>query len=152
MDSYGDDTSLSISTQFPKSKQKQFSSFNSALHSVRKPVQKPPTGQKVYNVDPVNFKEIVQMLTAGSYDQSQHTRLQEVAPPPLSLFPQRQQPVVNDPSATRPLSSAKPRKPLETSGAISPLGFSLSPASLALCSSLLLSPGTLSLLDPSAVL
>ncbi|KAL2454498.1 vq domain-containing protein [Abeliophyllum distichum] len=114
MDSYGDDTSLSSSTQFPsyqqqekKSKQKQFSSFHSALHSVRKPMQKPPTGQKIYNVDPVNFKEIVQMLTAGSYE-SQPTRLQEVAPPPLSLFPQRQQPVVNDPSVKKPLSSATP--------------------------------------------
>ncbi|CAI9752921.1 unnamed protein product [Fraxinus pennsylvanica] len=132
MDSYRDDISLSSSTQFSsyqqrEKKSEQFSSFHSALHSVRKPMQKP----KIYIVDPVNFKELVQMLTAGSCE-SQPKRLQEVAPPPLNLSLPRKQPLVNP--------SAVPRKSSDNPGAVSPLGFSLSPATLAFCSSFLSSP------------
>ncbi|KAL8546471.1 hypothetical protein ACS0TY_006272 [Phlomoides rotata] len=112
--------------------------FRSALHSVRKNIitkkpiaPLPPTPPKIYKVGPFEFKEVVQKLT-GAPD-FQQTRLQEVAPPPLSL--------------------SQPRKPVEsTFGTLSPLGFSLSPASLAWCSSMLLSPGTLATFEPSVVL
>ncbi|XP_019234329.1 PREDICTED: uncharacterized protein LOC109214831 [Nicotiana attenuata] len=70
----------------------------------------PPTPPKIYRVEPINFKEVVQMLTAapefqsnssnsssvsgfscgsgsGSSSSSSSRRLQDVAPPPLDLSP-----------------------------------------------------------------
>ncbi|KAK6125275.1 hypothetical protein DH2020_041019 [Rehmannia glutinosa] len=135
-----------------------------ALHSVRKfPANKniimkkpiapmPPTPPKIYKVNPVDFKDVVQRLTGGP-DMFQPTRLQEVAPPPLSFSPpHRLSPIVH-PTVKMPLSGKqsagfggeaqeeKPMKLLDSSfGPISPIGFSLSPSSLAWCSSMLLSP------------
>lgn len=65
--------------------------YRSALHSVRKtaimkkqPIAPmPPTPPKIYKVDPVDFRDVVQRLTAEP--EFQRTRLREVAPPPLSL-------------------------------------------------------------------
>lgn len=150
---------------------KNASSFRSALHSVRKlpmkPMKKPiapfpPIPPKVYKVDPENFKEVVQKLTSATEFQS--TRLQEVAPPPLNLSPPWQQPLVYPNQVKMPTASKfsdfmtetheeKAMKPSDyIFGALSPLGFNLSPSTLAWCSSFLLSPGTLSPLEPSAVL
>ncbi|KAL3618885.1 hypothetical protein CASFOL_037113 [Castilleja foliolosa] len=83
----------------------------------------PPTrGPKIYKVDPVDFRDVVQKLTGSA--EFQMTRLQEVAPPLLSLAP------------------PQPGKAAGAGyGAISsPLGFSLSPSSLAWCSSFISSP------------
>ncbi|XP_009771307.1 uncharacterized protein LOC107815780 [Nicotiana tabacum] len=93
-------------------KNKPLPSYHSSLHGVRrlpsKPMTKqpiaplPPTPPKIYKVEPVNFKEVVQMLTAapefqsnssnsssgsGSSSSSSSRRLQDVAPPPLDLSP-----------------------------------------------------------------
>ncbi|KAI8032001.1 VQ motif-containing protein 29 [Camellia lanceoleosa] len=67
-------------------------SYHSSLHSVRKlpakPWKKPiaplpPIPPRVYKVDHVDFKQVVQKLTAAP--EFQPRRLQSVAPPPLSL-------------------------------------------------------------------
>ncbi|XP_009775990.1 uncharacterized protein [Nicotiana sylvestris] len=98
-------------------KNKPLPSYHSSLHGVRrlplKPMTKqpiaplPPTPPKIYRVEPVNFKEVVQMLTAApefqsvfsnsnsdsssgsdsSANNSNSRRLQDVAPPPLDLSP-----------------------------------------------------------------
>ncbi|KAF7129543.1 hypothetical protein RHSIM_Rhsim10G0095100 [Rhododendron simsii] len=66
--------------------------FHSSLHSVRKLSTKimkepiaplPPTPRRVYKVDPLNFKRLVQKLTAAPEFQSR--RLESVSPPPLRL-------------------------------------------------------------------
>ncbi|KAI8534744.1 hypothetical protein RHMOL_Rhmol10G0120500 [Rhododendron molle] len=66
--------------------------FHSSLHSVRKLSTKimkepiaplPRTPRRVYKVDPLNFKQLVQKLTAAPEFQSR--RLASVAPRPLSL-------------------------------------------------------------------
>ncbi|XP_054776008.1 VQ motif-containing protein 29-like isoform X2 [Prosopis cineraria] len=67
------------------------------LHSVRKPISKPckkapvapmpPTPIKVYKVDPMNFRDLVQQLTGAPEFKPHH--LQSVAPPtpmPVSSF------------------------------------------------------------------
>ncbi|KAA8522582.1 hypothetical protein F0562_013057 [Nyssa sinensis] len=84
-------TYLSFDTQ--QKKPKPQSSIHSSLHSVRKlpgakPWKKPiaplpPTPPRIYKVDSVNFREVVQKLTAAPEFQSR--RLQSVAPPPLNL-------------------------------------------------------------------
>lgn len=129
--------------------------FRSALHSVRKFPAKniitkkpiaplPPTRPKIYKVGPSEFKDVVQKLT-GAPD-FQQTRLQEVAPPPLSVSRPSERALAAE-------DDEKARKSVEnTFGSLSPLGFSLSPASLAWCSSMLLSPGTLATFEPSVVL
>ncbi|OIT26809.1 PREDICTED: probable serine/threonine-protein kinase DDB_G0278665 [Nicotiana attenuata] len=94
-------------------KNKPLPSYHSSLHRVRKlplkPMTKqpiaplPPTPPKIYRVEPVNFMEVVQMLTAApefqssssnsssgsgsSSSNSSSRRLQDVAPPPLDLSP-----------------------------------------------------------------
>ncbi|KAL0461864.1 UNVERIFIED_CONTAM: hypothetical protein Slati_0074000 [Sesamum latifolium] len=122
----------------------------------------PPTRPKIYKVDAVDFKNVVQRLT-GALEFQRTTRLQELAPPPLSLSPPT---IFDHASVEKPkyLSSGNfgaedeeeiRRKSFENSSGVtlSPLGFiSLSPASLAWCSSVLLSPGTLASFQPSAVL
>ncbi|KAL8472874.1 hypothetical protein ACS0TY_029262 [Phlomoides rotata] len=108
--------------------------YRAALHAVRKTPTKyvitkksiapmPPVPPKIYKVDRVDFRDVVQSLTAAP--GFQRRRLQEVAPPPLSLSPPQH-------------------------SAMSPLGFSLSPSSLAWCSSMLFSPQTLSSFDPTS--
>lgn len=73
---------------------KASNSYQSSLHAVRKAPLKPwkkpiapvpPAGPKVYKVDPVNFRELVQRLTGASECQLQ--RLKRVAPPPLNVTP-----------------------------------------------------------------
>ncbi|CAN4121452.1 unnamed protein product [Withania somnifera] len=174
----------------------------------------PPTPPKIYKVEPINFKDVVQMLTSApefqsvsdnsisSFDSAfdsgfiydsgsgsfNSRRLQEVAPPPLDLSQVSLQrnngnnnsnniaaewreflrsssssnkqlvesismaynDSINDQAQER--SQVMHRIPSENSfGSCSPLtSFPLSPASFAWCSSILLSPGTLT--SPSAVL
>ncbi|KAG8384254.1 hypothetical protein BUALT_Bualt04G0099000 [Buddleja alternifolia] len=148
-------------------------SFKTALHSVRKPPAKniimkkpiapmPPTPPKIYKVDPADFRDVVQKLTGAT--EYQPRRLRDVAPPPLNLSPAHRRPNVH-PSSMMPffgnssavfLAETQEEKPLKsfesTFGGLSSLGFSLSPSSLAWCSSILFSPGTLSSFEPSAVL
>ncbi|EYU41375.1 hypothetical protein MIMGU_mgv1a020396mg, partial [Erythranthe guttata] len=136
--------------------------FTASLHCVRKfPTKKfitkklpiaplPRTPPKLYKVSPADFKDAVQKLTGAS---SGFTRLQEVAPPPLSVPP---------PAYFHPASPywdatanivAKDEKEEEKnfrksyennnncgSVIISPIDFSLSPSSLAWCWSVLMSP------------
>ncbi|KAI9089004.1 hypothetical protein K1719_029283 [Acacia pycnantha] len=71
---------------------------DSWLHSVRKPISKPckkspvapmpPSPIKVYNVDPINFRDLVQQLTgAPEFKPHHHHHLQSVAlvPPPMPV-------------------------------------------------------------------
>ncbi|CAI9766874.1 unnamed protein product [Fraxinus pennsylvanica] len=180
MDSYSYSSSSSsyslssnniYSHQEEEKRGKYNSSFRSALHSVRKlpmkPMKKPiapfpPIPPKVYKVDPDNFKEVVQKLTSAT--EFHTTRLQEVAPPPLNLSPPWQQPLVHPDQVKTPpaskfsdfMTETHKEKAIKPSdhifGALSPLGFNMSPSSLAWCSSVLFSPGTLSPLGSSAVL
>lgn len=134
-------------TQFPSREdrnRKPPPAYRSALHSVRKLPAKhvitkkpiapmPPTRPKIYKVAPVNFRDVVQRLTAAP--EFQRTRLREGAPPPLSL-----------------LSQAPFVHPSTFDGS-SVAGFNLSsPSGLAWCSSIRLSSGTVSSFDKSAVL
>ncbi|XVF15402.1 hypothetical protein REPUB_Repub09cG0149800 [Reevesia pubescens] len=150
-------------------------SFHASLHSVRKPLAKPwkkpiaplppPTPPKVYKVDPINFRDLVQKLTGSPEFMSQshhqtssttsqlqlpHQRLQTVAPPPLHF-------------AASPLSRAEVSAPLhlvsgldhtktqnqkfsDNYAMITPnsFGLNLSPSSYNWCAFPILSPGTLS--------
>lgn len=150
--------------------------FYASLHSVRKPMAKPwkkpiaplpPTPPKVYRVDPINFRDLVQKLTgapefmsppsdhlqSSSSSQLQqqqqpplHQRLQRVAPPPLHV------------AAISPLSRAEVSAPIlhlasgldhtkpdEYQKFSDSLGFNLSPSSnYNWCAFPILSPGTLS--------
>ncbi|XP_016451701.1 uncharacterized protein LOC107776330 [Nicotiana tabacum] len=119
--SYAAISSSSSSIPYPQEvkKSKPLPSYHSSFHGVRrlplKPMTKqpiaplPPTRPKIYRVEPVNFKEVVQMLTAApefqsssdsssgsgsgsgfgssSSSSSSSRRLQDVAPPPLDLSP-----------------------------------------------------------------
>ncbi|XP_050206925.1 uncharacterized protein LOC126656397 [Mercurialis annua] len=163
-------------------------SFYSSLHSVRKPHQMkpwkkpiaplPPTPPRVYNVDPINFRDLVQKLTGAAepFDQSleqPQQRLQRVAPPPLDLerepaFFSREfaaatgsvqqfypSPVKTPFSAlyhelmTDTLPDSKPRKVSESVS----LEFNIfSPSTHGWCHFPILSPGTLSSLELSTVL
>ncbi|KAK4772585.1 hypothetical protein SAY86_014360 [Trapa natans] len=99
-------TTTSIQNSF--NHQLPTSSLHRSLHSVRKPVQPnkpwsssgsrkptsllPPNPTRVYKVDHMKFRELVQMLTgtassaaAAAVSDSQPRRLREVAPPPLDL-------------------------------------------------------------------
>ncbi|XP_016451702.2 uncharacterized protein LOC107776331 [Nicotiana tabacum] len=106
-------SSNSIPYQQEVKKNKALPSYHSSLHGVRrlplKPMTKqpiaplPPTPPKIYRVEPVNFKEVVQMLTVApefqsvfnnsssdsdsSSNNSNSWRLKDVAPPPLDLSP-----------------------------------------------------------------
>ncbi|MCD7454047.1 hypothetical protein HAX54_023315 [Datura stramonium] len=118
-------TSSCTYPQQEQKKNKKLPSYHPSLHGVRrlptKPMTKlpiaplPPTPPKIYRVEPVNFKEVVQMLTATPEFQSVSSnsitysdsgsgsgsgsgsisvsgsfnsrRLQNVAPPPLDLSP-----------------------------------------------------------------
>ncbi|KAG5584188.1 hypothetical protein H5410_044622 [Solanum commersonii] len=138
----------------------------------------PPTPPKIYRVEPNNFKDVVQMLTSSPEFQSvsndsisrsdsgsssfNSRRLQNVAPPPLDLSPVSLQRNNNIDAQWRECidlttydeqerSHVTPRIPSENYfGLCSPLAnFPLSPSSFAWCSSILLSPGTLT--SPSAL-
>ncbi|KAK6923166.1 VQ protein [Dillenia turbinata] len=152
------------------SKKKQ--PFESSLHAIRKtnpmkhmkkPIAPfPPTPPKVYKVDSINFREVVQQLTGAPEFQAK--RLQSVAPPPLNL-------AKNTPLSERDMSkplhtersplsafyrelisdSIETTKPVKYVDHNAMFGMSFSPSSFA-CSFPLLSPGTLSSLEQSTVL
>ncbi|KAK8517456.1 hypothetical protein V6N13_127632 [Hibiscus sabdariffa] len=162
-------------------------SFHGSLHSVRKPLSKPwkkpiapfpPTPPKVYTVDPINFRDLVQKLTGAPefmsqthnptstaqfelprhQHQHQHQRLQRVAPPPLHV-------------AASPLSRTEVSAPLNLFSGLdlttcqnqsfsnnsmntitsNSLGLNLSPSSYNWCAFPILSPGTLATLEQSTV-
>lgn len=165
----------------------QLSSFYRSLHSVRKPTNPnkkstaplPPNPTRVYKVDRMHFRELVQMLTGAAAtpaSQQQPHRLREVAPPPLHLTTTTSaagaSPVLPEMAARAAMSpplSALYRELtsvtlpdaktgnhessdgfLVSSGAVS-LGLGLSPSPLGWCSVPLLSPGNLSSFEPSTV-
>ncbi|KAK6923940.1 VQ protein [Dillenia turbinata] len=162
---------FSVTPQDLSSKKQQ--PFKSSLHSIRKtnpmkPMKKPiaplpPIPPKVYRVDSINFREVVQHLTGAPEFQAK--RLQSVAPPPLNLA--KNTPLsegdVSKPLHTErtPLSafyrelmsdSIETTKPVKYVDHSAMLGMSLSPSSFAWCSFPLLSPGALSSLQQSTVL
>ncbi|KAA8531548.1 hypothetical protein F0562_006257 [Nyssa sinensis] len=167
MESYSHSSSSSSTFLFLNSSQEEkksrppqppVPSSYSSLHSVRKLPAKPwkkfiaplpPTRPRVYKVDSINFKELVQKLTGAPELQSR--RLQSVAPPPLSLSKTISDTDIStasplqllpSPPNKTPLSATfrdlmtetlnpKPRKFSDTNWAavMSPLGFTLSPSS-----------------------
>ncbi|KAB2604006.1 hypothetical protein D8674_040969 [Pyrus ussuriensis x Pyrus communis] len=81
-------------TKGSTSNSKQLPHHHSSLHSVQKSSSKPwkkpavaplpPTPQRIYKVDPINFRELVQRLTCAP--EFMETRsLQSVAPPPIDI-------------------------------------------------------------------
>ncbi|CAI9763375.1 unnamed protein product [Fraxinus pennsylvanica] len=150
--------------QEEEKKAKQLPSFLTSLHSVRKvptkPMKKPiapfpPTPPKIYSVDPVNFKEVVQKLT-GAAPEFHH---QEVVPPALGLLsttttdvgPRRPPivyPSVKMPSTEEVLYNDHMGE-TEEGKSFGAVGLSFSPSSLAWYSSLFPSPRTLSSLASS---
>ncbi|KAJ6344856.1 hypothetical protein OIU76_006402 [Salix suchowensis] len=160
--------------------------YHSSLHSIRKTQMKPwkkpiapfpPTPPRVYKVDPINFRDLVQKLTGAPKKEPEpepQSRLQRAAPPPLdlltpTLFGTDREiaavPLQLLPSpAHTPLSAqyqelmyesldAKPKRIPDSIMAVSSsLELNLSPSSYAWCSYPLLSPGTLSSLEQGTVL
>lgn len=159
--------------------------YQSSLHAVRKSPLKamkkpiaplPPTRPKVYKVDPVNFRDLVQKLTgACAYEsesdsqQPQSRRLKRAAPPPINVSgsgspfsfcggeaaPQQQLPspakspfsdLYQDLMSEVSSSDAKPQKLSDCGMASNSLGLSLSPSSYNWFSYPLLSPASLSTL------
>ncbi|KAF8017293.1 hypothetical protein BT93_H2472 [Corymbia citriodora subsp. variegata] len=144
--------------------------FHKSLHSVRKAPAKPwkkptaplpPNPTRVYKVEPINFRELVQKLTGAPSRQQlppppPARRLQEAAPPPLELL--MQNPVRSDANdynaaagkATTPLSTVYRELMSESLEKKSPNKFgdgfelSLSPSFLGWSTIPMLSPGTLS--------
>lgn len=150
-------SSSSTSRSFTNTNPKQ-PHFYAPLRSVRKVPAKPwkkpvaplpPTPPGIYNVEPKDFKDLVQELTKGPDFQSR--RLVRVAPPPLSVSST----TVSDsekPATTHDLlpSAYTNTTPLEAA-VLSPLGFSTSPTSRAWSSFLLASPGTVSSWEQSTM-
>ncbi|KAK8587609.1 hypothetical protein V6N13_086591 [Hibiscus sabdariffa] len=147
---------------------KDSQSFHGSLHSVRKPIGKPwkkpavsplqPTPPKVYKVDPINFRDLVQKLTGGagaavvpaeslSQHQTPSSRLQRVAltPPPLQVAPPQPLHMVSG------LYHTNPHNQKFSDASSDSLEFNLSPSSYNWFSSPILSPTTFSSLDQSTV-
>jgi hypothetical protein len=195
METYNSSSSSSLTSSSMYSKQfseetkglKMPQSYHSSLHSIRKTQMKPwkkpiaplpPTPPRVYKVDPVNFRDLVQKLTGAPKKEPEpepQSRLQSVAPPPLDLFTPtlfgREREIAAVPlqllpsPAQTPLSAslyqelmyesldAKPeRMPESIMSVSSSLELNLSPSYHAWCSYPLLSPGTLSSLEQGTVL
>ncbi|KAF5749681.1 hypothetical protein HS088_TW03G00006 [Tripterygium wilfordii] len=124
------------------------------LHSVRKPQSKPwkkpiaplpPTPPRLYKVDPINFRDLVQKLTSAPEFQTH--RLRKMAPPPLDV-------VVLADHHHRHRHEQLPRPPADdhsSANANISLEFNLLPSPLGWCSFPLLSPGTLSPLDQTRI-
>lgn len=163
MDSYSSyNTSTSSSSyssthHFSKSKEAQ-PSYHSALHSIRRPLQPklmmkkpiaplPPTPPKIYQVEPSNFKEVVQKLT--SIPEFQPRRLQDMAPPPLNLLPSTAAFSTTDLQYCDRTEDHFVPTFSDHFGTLTP---TLSPASLAWCSFLIQSPGHISTLEQGTVL
>ncbi|KAG7034278.1 VQ motif-containing protein 29, partial [Cucurbita argyrosperma subsp. argyrosperma] len=132
---------------------REFSSYsNNNLHCVRKSMAKPwkkpaiaplpPTRPRVYKVDPLNFRNLVQKLTGLAELRS--PRLQKMAPPPLDIA---RCPVSNvavvEASTLQPL----PVRLDEAVDGGSFLELNLSPFNKNWCSFPALSPESLALLD-----
>lgn len=93
MEAYSSYSSSSSST-YSSPKAKTNSLHSSVLHTVRKSPTKPgkkpavapplpPKPPRIYKVDPVNFRDVVQKLTGAT--EFQPRRLQSAAPPPLNV-------------------------------------------------------------------
>ncbi|XP_047332659.1 uncharacterized protein LOC124936218 [Impatiens glandulifera] len=151
---------LSFSIQ--KRKTNIIPNYTTSLHSVRKsqPPTKitkkpiaplPPTPPRVYLIEPVNFKELVQQLTAAPEFQNS-SRLQKLAPPPVVVaVPDQQMNNMNRvqlPSHRSPCSAVEAFEPSSSMMKCSPSGWFanlLSPSSNGWFSSFpILSPGTIS--------
>ncbi|KAK8702954.1 hypothetical protein V6N13_021288 [Hibiscus sabdariffa] len=142
MEAYSSSSSSALARGFKDSQ-----SFHASLHSVRKPIGKPgkkpisplqPTRPKVYKVDPINFRDLVQKLTGGGH-QTPSSTLQRVAqpPPPLQVAPPQPLHMVAG------LYNTKPQNQKFCDASSDSLGFSLSPSSYNWCSFPILSPTTL---------
>lgn len=96
MEAYSSNYSSSSSSMYssPKAKMSNSLHHSSLLHAVKKsptkPLKKPavapplpPKPPRVYKVDPVDFRDLVQKLTGAT--EFQPRRLQSVAPPPLNV-------------------------------------------------------------------
>ncbi|XWS29683.1 hypothetical protein CRYUN_Cryun24cG0051200 [Craigia yunnanensis] len=154
--------------------------FLSSLHSVRnkplsKPLKKPiaplpPTPPKVYMVDPINFRDLVQKLTgapefmsqsqhqmsSSQFHQLPHPRLQRVAPTPLHVAasPLSREEVSAPLHLLYGLDHTKPQNQKFSDNAMissNSLGLNLSPSSYNCWAFPILSPGTLSSLEQSTV-
>ncbi|KAB2058276.1 hypothetical protein ES319_A11G224700v1 [Gossypium barbadense] len=146
--------------------------FHGSLHSVRKPLAKPwkkpiaplpPTPPRVYRVDPVNFRDLVQKLTGAPQFMSQShqtpssssaQRLQRIAPSPLKIAASS----VSEEQVSAPLDLASgfdhtksQNQQFSDNASNSSFGLNLSPSSYNWCNFSILSPGTLSSLDLSTV-
>ncbi|KAJ4714693.1 VQ motif-containing protein [Melia azedarach] len=150
-------------------------SFRSSIHSVRKSPAKPwnkkpiapmpPTRPRVYKVDPINFRDLVQKLTGAEPEcSSQSQRLKSVAPPPLNVAAHSYfgGDVAGAPLQLLPppgkttemsdfymelmseISDAKTQKTSDCGMASNTVGLSLSPSSYNWRTYPLLSPGSLS--------
>ncbi|XP_023518129.1 uncharacterized protein LOC111781674 [Cucurbita pepo subsp. pepo] len=100
---YASSSSSSSSTFLPKKKgqsehvRREVSSYSNDLLCVRKPISKPwkkpaiaplpPTRPRVYKVDSLKFKDLVQKLTG--LPELPSPRLQKMAPPPLHIAPRQ---------------------------------------------------------------
>lgn len=114
-------SSSSSTYSSPKAKSgNSLHSHSSILHAVRKSPTKPwkkpavapplpPKPPRVYKVDPVNFRDVVQKLTGAT--EFQPPRLQTAAPPPLSvaapLLRPQPQPLPLTPSVEQYIPTAK---------------------------------------------
>ncbi|GLT46824.1 hypothetical protein SLA2020_205540 [Shorea laevis] len=133
---------------FSSSTTRQEKEAHSSLHSVRRPSMKPskkpiepqrPTAPRVYKVEPVNFRGLVQKLTGAPKFRSQPQRLLSVAPPPVTVA--ASSPLFGSDIAVSPLQFFS--SPLETKSQ------KWSPSSNDWFSFPILSPGTLSSLGQS---
>ncbi|KAL8125030.1 hypothetical protein AgCh_012632 [Apium graveolens] len=157
--SYNTSNSSSSSNHFSRAKEAQ-PSYHASLHSIRRPLQPklmlkkpiaplPPTPPKIYQVEPSNFKEVVQKLT--SIPEFQPRRLKDMAPPPLSLL-QSTTAISNDHVYCDKTNDQFVTLPTSFSDHFGTQTPTLSPASLAWCSFLIQSPGNVSTLEQGTVL
>lgn len=116
MEAYSSSSSSSMS-------QSSLPYYTSSLHAVRKAPMKPwkkpvaplpPTPPRVYKVDPVNFRDLVQRLTAApefqlASDQRSPNRLRTMAPPPVDIETEAPAVLMNFPQAAI-LHRPKPAK------------------------------------------
>lgn len=142
---------------------------SSLLHTVRKSVAKPckrsvvaplppMSPPRIYKVDPINFRDLVQKLT-GAAKLGLPRRLQSVAPPQLDVTKQFQEP---PPFSTAGYQQGqlgsgaalemKPQKMSENKEAPFSFGTNLSPSSHNWFSFPLLSPGSISGFEHSTAL
>ncbi|XP_038883814.1 uncharacterized protein LOC120074676 [Benincasa hispida] len=137
---------------------REFSSYsndnNHNLHCIRKPMAKPwkkpaiaplpPTRPRVYKVDPLNFRDLVQKLTGLAELRS--PRLQKMAPPPLDIS---RRPDSGSAAVEATLFKASPPVKLDNEAVDggSFLELNLSPFNKNWCSFPALSPETLAILD-----